>query len=176
MRRAGSSSTGTATSSRRRPRRGRGRNRTGAPPASKLDGPTVTDHPNQVEVLNAGGSVGDTSPLGGAELVDITAREHHPPRDAVQQGQRVPARDRSAFCRRLLQLERRARTGRAGRSPTLARVRLGPAWPATSHTRSAGCPANRAVGRVSITLPTDAHRVRDSGLCPGRDSNARPTA
>jgi Catechol dioxygenase N terminus len=34
----------------------------------------------------------------------------------------------------------------------------------------------RRMGRVSITLPTDAQRVRDSGPCPGRDSNARPTA
>jgi hypothetical protein len=34
----------------------------------------------------------------------------------------------------------------------------------------------RRVGRVSITLATDAHRVRGSGPCPGRDSNARPTA
>ena len=34
----------------------------------------------------------------------------------------------------------------------------------------------RRVGRVSITLPTDAQRVRGSGPCPGRDSNARPTA
>jgi site-specific DNA recombinase len=34
----------------------------------------------------------------------------------------------------------------------------------------------RRVGRVSITLASDAHRVRGSGPCPGRDSNARPTA
>jgi hypothetical protein len=34
----------------------------------------------------------------------------------------------------------------------------------------------RRVGHMRITIATDAHRVRDSGPCPGRDSNARPTA
>jgi hypothetical protein len=34
----------------------------------------------------------------------------------------------------------------------------------------------RCVGRVSITLASDPQRVRDSAPCPGRDSNARPTA
>jgi hypothetical protein len=34
----------------------------------------------------------------------------------------------------------------------------------------------RRVGRMRITLVSDAQRVRDSGPCPGRDSNARPTA
>ena len=34
----------------------------------------------------------------------------------------------------------------------------------------------RRVGRASITLASDADRVRGSGPCPGRDSNARPTA
>lgn len=32
------------------------------------------------------------------------------------------------------------------------------------------------LGRVTITLACDVRRVRDSGPCPGRDSNARPTA
>ena len=34
----------------------------------------------------------------------------------------------------------------------------------------------RRVGCVTITLARDADRVRGSGPCPGRDSNARPTA
>ena len=34
----------------------------------------------------------------------------------------------------------------------------------------------RRVGSVRITLASDADRVRGSGPCPGRDSNARPTA
>jgi len=34
----------------------------------------------------------------------------------------------------------------------------------------------RRVGLMRITLASDAQRVRDSGPCPGRDSNARPTA
>jgi site-specific DNA recombinase len=34
----------------------------------------------------------------------------------------------------------------------------------------------RRVGHVRITLASDADRVRGSGPCPGRDSNARPTA
>lgn len=34
----------------------------------------------------------------------------------------------------------------------------------------------RRVGRMRIALASDAQRVRGSGPCPGRDSNARPTA
>jgi hypothetical protein len=59
-----------------------------------LDGPAVTDHPNQVEVLATGRGTGFTSPLGGAELVAVAADARHPPSDAVQQVQRLPARDR----------------------------------------------------------------------------------
>src|SRR6266511_4556115 len=45
-----------ATSGRRRPRRVRAAAELAARPAAKLNGPAVTDHPNQVEVLAAGGA------------------------------------------------------------------------------------------------------------------------